>query len=136
MSEGLNLLERYSLIASVVTLLCGQVFFASSSNPTVYKILTIMVLAMLALNVLIILVVIYLEFHPDDVIKEFVATTASEVSLLLLLFYYFVVIIILLLLLLLFRWLFWRQCSRAVTQVQLEMTLKIKLKFRHKLWQK
>lgn len=73
MSRRLNLLERVALIASAVTLLCGQVFQASTSSGAVFTLLTVLVLTILVCNALIIAAVVYMEWSPavDDAQKQF-----------------------------------------------------------------
>lgn len=80
MSQHLNILERYSLLASIATLLVGRVFYASSSDDIVYVLLTMLVLLMLAANVLVIFSVIYLDWKPaDEAHKEFETASNLEV---------------------------------------------------------
>lgn len=75
----------------MLTLLSGQVFYASDADKFVYIILTVLVLTMLTANAVVIGVVLYMEFKPeeDDAHKDFasmVFNPADTVSKLLFIF--------------------------------------------------
>lgn len=81
MSNKLNYLELYSLVASVLTLLTGQVFYAATASPLVARFLTILVLVMLALNGLVVVSIIYYEWRPaEDPHLEFERAFKGDVS--------------------------------------------------------
>lgn len=78
MSNKLNHLERYSLIASIATLLIGRWFYTASDDEFMYSVLTVLVLVMLAANALVIIAVIILEWSPDtDAMKDFESASAT-----------------------------------------------------------
>jgi hypothetical protein len=71
-TEYLNKLETMSLVASVLTLLAGQVFYAGIDSPFIITILTVLVLLLLLGNIMVVGLIIYLEWKPpEDPYKDF-----------------------------------------------------------------
>lgn len=71
-TDYLNKMESLSLVASVATLLAGQVFYAGIDSPLIVTILTAVVLLLLFANILVVAVILYLEWRPpEDPYKDF-----------------------------------------------------------------
>jgi hypothetical protein len=71
-TDYLNKMESLSLIASVATLLAGQVFYAGIDSPFIITVLTAVVLLLLFANILVVAVILYLEWRPpEDPYKDF-----------------------------------------------------------------
>lgn len=84
LSQNLNNCESLSLIASVLTLLSGQVFYTASStgvSSNVLDFLGVLVMVMLTVNVLLVMYVIYHDWSPhDDANDEFESVRARSNS--------------------------------------------------------
>lgn len=76
----MNYLETSSLVASVLTLLAGQVFYNVTDDELTIEILTVLVITILALNLGVVIAVVYVDWRPkDDPHKDFdMVSSAAE----------------------------------------------------------
>lgn len=66
-TEYLNKLETLSLVASVMTLLSGAVFYTGSSNVVIMTVLTVMIIMLIPGTIVAVGVITYLEWKPAKV---------------------------------------------------------------------